>query len=81
MNYLIASIRGARTLVTLALLPWTVVAVGCQTTTLEEITPDPSALEKVVAAMNREDWEEADRLLSPILPALPPAERDGVSNR
>lgn len=45
-------------------------APGCRSTPLAAISPEPSTLEKVVAAMRREEWDEADRLLTPILPPL-----------
>lgn len=66
--------------VILTVVPWTAMGMGCQTVTLPEITPEPSALEQVVDAMNREDWDEADRLLNPILPPLP-SERGGGNVR
>lgn len=59
-----------------SMLLLTLATIGCRSTTLPGISPDPSPLEQVVAAMNREEWEEADRLLTPILPPLSEEEGD-----
>ncbi len=60
----------------LSMLPWALVVIGCRSTSLPGISPEPSTLEQVVAAMSQEEWEEADRLLTAILPPLPRDERD-----
>ncbi len=60
----------------LSMLPWALVVIGCRSTSLPGISPEPSTLEQVVSAMSREEWEEADRLLTAILPPLPRDKRD-----
>jgi hypothetical protein len=66
--------RVARTTrLTLTALFLAAAMIGCRST-LPDISPEPSRLEQVVAAMSREEWEEADRLLTPILPPLPDRE-------
>ena len=60
----------------LSMLPWAFVVIGCRSTSLPGIAPEPSTLEQVVTAMSREEWEEADRLLTAILPPLPQDKRD-----
>ena len=67
----------------LSMLPW-VVVIGCRSTSLPGmlpgmlpgISPEPSTLEQVVTAMSQEEWEEADRLLTTILPPLSRDESD-----
>ena len=51
---------------------------GCRTvvTTPRPSAPPPSRLDRVVAAMDREDWGEAERLLEPLLPPIAPG-REG----
>ena len=64
----------------LSMLLWALVVIGCRSTSLPGmlpgVSPEPSMLEQVVAAMSREEWEEADRLLTAILPPLSDDERD-----
>lgn len=61
---------------TLALLSG-LTLLGCHTVAPISTAP-PSALEQTVAAMERGDWDAADRLIEPI---LPPISRDDATPR